>query len=75
MHMHPILADFILIVSSKTCAHSWGILNAGEALQKNAFMFERDSGADLGRRLKMFHKTKQEPRKYKNIEWQVEPKR
>lgn len=73
MHMHTILIDFILIVSSKTCAHSWGILNAGETLQKNAVMFERDSGADLGKLLKMFHKSKQEPKKYKNIELQVEP--
>lgn len=56
----------LLVVKVYIC--SWGVLNAGKALQKNALMFERDSGADLGTKLK--NVTQSQTRAQKS-EWRV----
>lgn len=63
MYMHPILVDLLFTASSKTSCILVGILNAGEALQKNASMLERKRGAYLGGQLKNVSKVKQEPKK------------
>lgn len=52
MYMHPVLVDLLFTASTKTSCLLVGSLDAGEALQKNASVLERERGAYLGGRRK-----------------------